>query len=286
MRCALLVSLVLAGCPADPPRTEPKEPAASTTTTGQAAPAAPAATPAPEPAPPPAGRGTITGRVKLTVPPPERKLLDRSQDPFCARTKAWDESILVGKDGALENVFVRVADVREETPPPAEPALLDQKDCVYRPRVQGVVAGQKLATRNSDATLHNVHTYRGTVTKLNQAQLQGAPPIVKRIKAGEPDRLTVKCDVHPWMIAHVFVSEHPYFMVTGPDGTFSLPRVPAGRHTVEAWHEVYGGQRLEVVVPPDGEVRADFSFPKAPDPPRPGVPGSAPPAPPAPPARP
>lgn len=223
---------------------------------------------APEPAaeaqkPPPAGRGTVVGRVTLSGPAPERKLLDLSQDPFCAKTKAWDESVLVGVDGGLKDVFVRVADVTEQADPPAEPAVLDQTACVYRPRVQGVVAGRRLEVRNGDATLHNVHTYRGARTLFNQAQPEGGKPLLKRIKAAtpdEPDVLTVKCDVHPWMVAHVFVSPHPHFAVTGEDGGFSLAGVPAGRRTLEVWHEVFGKLRLGVEVPVDGEARADFAF--------------------------
>jgi len=238
-------------------------------------PAAPAKVPVPvttKPAPPPpkpaakpapVGRGRVVGRVVFSGQAPERKLLDRSQDPFCEKIEARDESVLVNANGTLRNVLVRVVGLEAAAKPPPEPAELNQKDCVFRPRVQGVVAGRKVAIKNGDATLHNVHTYRGAATLFNQAQPQGGKPILKRMKAakpGDPDVITVKCDVHPWMVAHIFVSTHAQFAVTGEDGTFSLAGVPAGRHTVEAWHEVYGTKTVEVDVKADGEVRAELSF--------------------------
>ena len=49
-----------------------------------------------------------------------------------------------------------------------------------------------------------------------------------------------KCDVHPWMTGYVAVTDHPFFAVTGDDGSFTIPNVPAGTYTIEAWHERFG----------------------------------------------
>lgn len=39
-----------------------------------------------------------------------------------------------------------------------------------------------------------------------------------------------------WARADLFVTDHPYWTVTDADGRFELPRVPAGRVEVVAWH--------------------------------------------------
>ena len=57
-----------------------------------------------------------------------------------------------------------------------------------------------------------------------------------------------KCDVHGWMRAYVGVLDHPFFAVTGPDGTFSLKGLPPGTYTVEAWHETLGTQTQTVTI--------------------------------------
>ena len=58
----------------------------------------------------------------------------------------------------------------------------------------------------------------------------------------------MKCDVHAWMNAWIGVVNHPYFAVTGADGTFSLPGLPPGTYAVEAWHEAAGTQSGTVTV--------------------------------------
>ena len=50
----------------------------------------------------------------------------------------------------------------------------------------------------------------------------------------------IKCDVHPWMIAYIGVFDHPYFAVTGDDGTYSISGLSSGEYVIEAWHERLG----------------------------------------------
>ena len=225
----------------------PVAPAGSTTTPAAGAPA-------------PGGTGTIKGTVKLTGTPPEMKMLKREADPFCGRVAMKDEEVIVGAGGVLKNVLVRLTKgVTGSYPAPAEPALIDQSQCMYRPRMQVIMAGQPLAIRNSDQTLHNVHTYKGPSTMFNQAEIPGMPPIVRKFD-GPAEIIKFKCDVHPWMTGYVAVSNHPFFAVTGDDGTFAIPGVPAGHYTVEAWHERFGAVSADVSVTADKPVVADLAL--------------------------
>ena len=70
----------------------------------------------------------------------------------------------------------------------------------------------------------------------------------------------IKCDVHPWMGAFVFVSENPYFSITGEDGTFRIEGLPAGTFTIEAWHEVLDVQTMTITVEEGASGEANFSF--------------------------
>jgi len=72
--------------------------------------------------------------------------------------------------------------------------------------------------------------------------------------------IPIECDVHDWMSGYAGVVDHPYFAVTGSDGTFSLPNLPPGTYTLEAWHEEYGTQTMSVKVGEKESATADFTF--------------------------
>jgi plastocyanin len=172
------------------------------------------------------------------------------------------EDVLV-KDGKLANVMVRVVKGAEGTfTPPATPAKVTQKDCMYRPRVVGAVTGQQVEIVSEDTTGHNVHPYKGDESLFNRAQ--NTPGSFTKTTADfktDNGAVTFKCDIHPWMTGWLVVSPTPYFAVTAEDGTAKIENLPAGKYTLEAWHEKYGTKTAEVTVE-DGkpaEVKFEFS---------------------------
>ncbi|MFN7134087.1 MAG: TonB-dependent receptor, partial [Myxococcales bacterium] len=184
---------------------------------------------------------------------------------FCKQTKTFDDAVLVGGKGGLQNVVVRIAGgVEGEHKAPTTPLVIDQKGCTYQPRVAAVMAGQPVQIRNGDMTLHNVHTYFGKETVFNRAMPNDrVPPITW--DSGKDERalnavMKLKCDVHPWMIGYVSVSKHPWFQVTGADGAFKLQNVPPGKYTLEAWHEKLGVKTQEITVEDGKTAKVEFSF--------------------------
>jgi hypothetical protein len=216
-------------------------------------------------APPPGPTGTITGTVKLTGTAPEMPLLQRGADAFCARREVHAETVVVGAGGGLENTLVRIEPGAVPGWVPAQPVVVDQVECMYRPRVQGGVRGQVLEVRNSDGTAHNVHARRlpwgerrDTETIFNRGQAAGSPPLTGPI--GDADILKLKCDSHGWMQGYVVVSDNPYFAASGGDGRFTIEKAPAGTYTVQAWHEFYGVKTAVVTVVEAKTAAVDFTY--------------------------
>jgi plastocyanin len=229
----------------------------------ESAPAAPAAAPSSAPAaaagPGTFGKGSIAGSVKFTGKPPEMRPVN-TPDPFCARQPIKEEDVVVGAGGGLKNVVVRVVKGTTGTyDAPSSPATIDQSGCMYRPRAQVVMAGQTIQIRNSDQTLHNVHTYRGASTMFNQAQIPGMAPLTKTLSDGG-QIIKFKCDVHPWMTGYVAVATNPFFAVTGDDGSFTIDKLPAGTYTVEAWHERLGTRTADVTVAEGQPAKLQLEF--------------------------
>ncbi|MGQ0505544.1 MAG: carboxypeptidase regulatory-like domain-containing protein [Myxococcaceae bacterium] len=204
--------------------------------------------------------GSIAGTVAWAGAPVKAEKLKRQSDPVCAKKDYNDETVLLSKDGkSLANVLVRITKNAPTTGKvPTTPIHVEQKDCMYRPRVQGAVEGQKVEIQNADPTLHNVHSYAGTKTLFNQAQPPNAKNLEKDTKGA--DVIKLKCDVHPWMTGYIVVTKHPFFAVSSEDGKFEIKDVPAGSYTVEAWHEKLGTQTAEVVVTEGKPADAKFSF--------------------------
>jgi plastocyanin len=205
------------------------------------------------------GKGVIAGSVTFTGKAPEMRPLS-TPDPFCARQPIKEEEVMVGPGAGLKNVIVRVVKGASGTyDAPATAAIVDQTGCMYRPRVQVVMAGQSIQIRNSDQTLHNVHTYRGASTLFNQAQIPGMAPLTKTLSEGG-QIIKFKCDVHPWMTGYVAVASNPFFAVSGDDGSFTIEKLPAGTYTVEAWHERLGTRTAEVAVTEGQPAKLKLEF--------------------------
>jgi plastocyanin len=142
---------------------------------------------------------------------------------------------------------------------PKEPIVIDQKGCHYVPHVFGMMAKQPLKIVNSDDTLHNIHAQPSKSKEFNIGQPNKGMETTRTFASPEV-MVHFKCDVHPWMSAYVGVLDHPFYSVSGEDGTFSIKGLPAGEYEIVAWHEKYGEKTQKVKVG-DGEGKtADFSF--------------------------
>jgi plastocyanin len=208
--------------------------------------------------------GTISGRVLFSGVAPAMPVIDMSSNPQCERqhhTPRKAETVVVNANKTLRNVFVWI---KEGLPlarwtPPAESAKLDQIGCIYEPHVLGIMEGQQLEILNSDPVNHNVHAESQVNAAWNESQAPRAEHKFKRFDTAEV-LFPVTCSVHPWMRSYIGVSPHPFFAVTGEDGSFTLKGVPPGTYTIEAVHEKYGRKEGKLTLVPSGNAVLDFAY--------------------------
>lgn len=208
-------------------------------------------------------RGTIKGHVRVKGTLPGNPIIRMGMDPMCAKlnagTRPVQAIVAATADGSLANVFVSLQGSFPATPVPAEPVTIDQRACVYVPRVVGARAGQTLQVRNSDELLHNVHGVSAHGNSFNISQPKAG--IARQLPLTRAEiMLPITCDVHRWMTAFVGVVSHPYFATTGVAGTYVIETVPAGTYTIQAWHERFGVVTQNVRVTAGATSAVEFVY--------------------------
>jgi hypothetical protein len=56
------------------------------------------------------------------------------------------------------------------------------------------------------------------------------------------------------------VLPHPYFAITGDDGTFTIKNLPPGTYKLTAWHEKAGTQTADITLAAKDEKENNFTF--------------------------
>jgi len=211
----------------------------------------------------PATAATLRVKVVYNGVPPSPQPINMSGTPACAAANPeppYDRPI-AAEGGRLDGAVVYIKSGLGERgfPTPGEPVVIDQKGCLYHPRVAAAMVGQGVKFLNSDTEPHNVRGRPQTVKAWNfMIPVQNASRTVElnRSEVG----IRVGCDIHPWMVAYVSVFDHPYFGVTKSDGTVVLEKLPPGDYVVAVWHEKLGTLEKSVSVPPRGSLDLDLTY--------------------------
>jgi len=197
---------------------------------------------------PAADWGTLRGRLVIDGAPPNLGPVATDEvlakDAFCQKCELVNETIVVGKEGGLQNAVVYLRLRRGQTVAihpdyqvdSSEPLELQNKNCRFEPRITLLRTGQKLRVTNADETAHNTKFDFIKNDPLNQVIAAG-DAFTKAFAQAESLPLPVSCNIHPFMRGYVLIRTDPYMVVTGEEGTFELKNLPAGEHQFQFWHE-------------------------------------------------
>jgi hypothetical protein len=151
------------------------------------------------------------------------------------------------------------------------PVVLRQPHCAFIPHVAVLFSqyhpdpkkprtnkptGQVLKVTNDAQISHNTNWTGGAQNKGDNVILgAGKEPRVVDNLVPESTPVNIKCNIHPWMDAYLWVVDTPYYAVTHSDtldgkdkvekgdakfGTFEIKNLPVGKVRVLAWHEKAG----------------------------------------------
>ena len=185
------------------------------------------------------GWATLKGRFIFAGAPGDAKPLIVDKDTeVCSKggMKLYDRSLMVdASTKGLANVvlFLRNSS-RVKEPVPTDALVFDQKNCEFLTPVFAARVGQPIDVKNSDPIGHNTNI---SGTSFNQLIPAGESTV---FTAGRETGLpvTVTCNIHPWMKAYAVFREDGYVAVSAPDGSFTIPNLPAGEPLeFQVWHE-------------------------------------------------
>lgn len=233
--------------------------------------------------------GTIEGRVMYTgkpVPPKEFAFSKFPNPQFCQKhpqksedgTIRYLREVEVGPENVLQNAIVVIKDIQdEEWMNNYSRTEVVAELCEFLPFTGIVVNKQNFYVENHDedpddpkskeGVLHNPHGFDvlgpRSMTLFNIALAQKGSTMEKPLKmrmASKGSVLRLQCDQHEFMQSWFLPVENPYYDKVEKNGTFEIPDVPPGKHTIMAWHPVAGETTAEITVPKSGSVKIDLEI--------------------------
>ena len=215
--------------------------------------------------------GTVTGRVTLNGAPPPTRIFHMVFSPnidFCTRVSDGKGNRLlkefrVSDDGGFQDVVVAVVGVEQGKRFDYMPQI-ELENCRIGPFVTPVRNHQPFTIVNKDSVVHDIQAY---TLKDNYTYAMFNKPMLPKEQAVKEIRLRkdhyifrTQCGVHDFMQSWGMAVGNPYFTVTGPDGSFSIPDLPPGTYDVIAWHPYMKVQARQITVAANGQASVNFQF--------------------------
>ena len=197
------------------------------------------------------GLGAVTGKVTLTA---------RKSAPLAASAYGRRDVAPASAETGPEttHVVVFVHGLKPATPPSPMRVRITQRNEQFQPQVVAVTAGSVVDFPNEDPFFHNVFSLsRGATFDLGRYRSGQS----KSRTMTRPGIVKVFCHLHAQMSAAIMVLDHPWFAVPDADGSFTIRGIPAGDHTIVAWHERIGERRDPLKITPGGLSRVAFTLP-------------------------
>lgn len=220
------------------------------------------------------GGGSVSGKVTFSGAMPSdaiEQILITKDQAVCGegeREVVWVDV----KGDALRGSFVFIDEIKEGkkwAEPPGGKYLVEQKGCRFIPWAQVVKPGP-LTIRNSDkGVLHNINTRehlgveKGRSGPMRTLFNFGQPDpgdIVQDLKPRRANYIPINCEAHNFMFGFIMAPPHPYAVVVGDDGSYTIGDIPPGDYTLKAWHPRFGLQESKITVAGGGAASADFAF--------------------------
>jgi plastocyanin len=115
--------------------------------------------------------------------------------------------------------------------PSPGPAVMDQRNLAFVPRVLAIGVGTHVEFPNNDSVSHQVYSF-SPAKRFQLPLYKGQPhPPITFDRAG---LVVLGCNIHDVMVGYIYVTDAPYFGTT-EEGGLQLKGLPAGDYRVTLW---------------------------------------------------
>lgn len=205
-----------------------------------------------------AGRVTVVGHVRR-----DTLITSVSDQQWCGA--ALRVTLVEEHGDRVAGAVVWIENLRAGKPLPIERRYeLTTARCAARPMVQAAVAGGMLDVRNRDPITHRTRFLAGATTVDIVDESDAGQVVPTAAALARPGLIEVRCDLHPATHAWIRVFDHPYFAVTGRDGTFRIDSIPPGTYRVAVWQPSLGERETTVQVERGRTAALNVALPAGP----------------------
>ena len=207
--------------------------------------------------------GSIKGRVVFNGKVPNARKIQIVKDhEVCNDREKIAPKIRVNDRQQVQDVVVFLGDIKAGKAPVATDSkrTIEQKTCTFAPHVQVLMQDVPFDVVNSDPIAHNLHCTQHRRTLFNP--IQPKQDMRSEFTIIDPGLATLRCDIHNWMRAYLYILWHPYYAVTEADGAFELTDVPPGEYELVGWQEYLGETTLTVTVEPGKVTEIELELTK------------------------
>ncbi len=211
--------------------------------------------------------GTIKGTIsfKGTLPKPDNILISKDNH-HCGSGHVTPDPVRLTANGQVAHAIVAIKSVPAGKPWPKGIGRTEivQEKCKFLPYIQVARKGSELTIINKDPLLHNIHAYeligRARRNMFNIAQPAAGQVDTRPLKTRRSNFVEVDCDAHNWMSAWIYLSDHPYAVVTDDQGQFTIDAIPPGKIEMITWHPVLGKHKQQVTIAAKQSLTLDIAI--------------------------
>ncbi len=180
---------------------------------------------------------------------------------FCAwasfASSAWAADVTLsfvdGEGADVQDVIATLTSPESKgtgVPEPVE-AEVNQYRQSFDPLVMTVPVNSDVRFRNSDTFAHHVYSFSKAKAFEHRQPTRG---VTDPIKLDSPGLIALGCNIHDHMLAYIYVSDTPFYGLSGKDGVTQMQDVPDGDYLLTIWHPRLKGKTIEKTITVTGET--------------------------------